>query len=303
MIHNFEVHPTKGLGIRNIDIAATLSCNLQCLGCSVGSNLAVKDGYTLQDRLSWVNNLADMLDRFNMYVDEVVIYGGEPFINSDFLDIFDLAKQRMSKSDIVIYTNGLLIERNESYLERLRDSNVTVRVSSHTQDEKIQKQIIKGVLLLKKHKIKHEITGVSFPVYKPEGERYHWSIPHPMDANGKIHPVNEANYKRSWAACGMKYCTPLYANALWKCTKLAYLKQTLAKTKQLDDPAWQPYLDYKPFALDDPNYDDLIDFFSTGPETVCSMCPNKVVYYDSKPVYKADYEGFDHSKGTSVGDV
>ena len=89
----------------------------------------------------------------------------------------------------------------------------------------------------------------------------------------KIYPYNDNNINDSW-----KYCTcpnpQLYAGMIWKCPIIAYLRETISSTGQLDDPAWEPYLQYLGTPIDAP-IEDLFEIADKTlmPHKMCNMCP------------------------------
>ena len=62
---------------------------------------------------------------------------------------------------------------------------------------------------------------------------------------------------------------------IWKCPIIAYLRETISSTGQLDDPAWKPYLEYLGTPVDAP-IEDLFEMAdqTLTPHKICNMCPS-----------------------------
>ncbi|HHY47014.1 MAG TPA: radical SAM protein [Firmicutes bacterium] len=83
-----------------IVISPTMRCNLHCIGCYAGR-------YTKQQELEF-----EVLDRVvneakDMGIYFIVVSGGEPFVRSDLLDLFE----KHDDVAFMVYTNGTLIDR------------------------------------------------------------------------------------------------------------------------------------------------------------------------------------------------
>lgn len=275
-----------------------LACNLQCFGCNAGSNWGIKDQFTNEQRLTWIDNLASVFDRFKLHTDVIEIVGGEPFMNKSVLEILRHVRNQLPKTKIQFFTNGLLIEHNVRLLSEFRDLGVFMAISLHDARREHLNKITSGILRLKENGISYTIknmTETDLPEQLGGKSLKSWVIPHMPDQEGKIHPHNEEKYLRSWSICTSKTCPNIYDNAIWKCGPTASLRNLLRHSNQLDDAEWQPYLAYKPLRLDDPalDYDTVLEFFSRGPEPVCSMCPAQNTFYAGKPVYRREYDQFD----------
>lgn len=237
----FEHDKKYGIVIPRIVITSLLACNLQCYGCANGSNLGVDDSFSLDEKIRWIENLAKVFNRHKLH----------------------LKDQIFPNTEICLYTNGTLMHRRENIIKELAvfKKKFKVYITVHHNDSNFFKTITKGLFLLKKYDINYEVIGGYFPVLNENPPDF-WQILRPMDEDGKIHPVNQPNYKKSWAICSDKSCPQVYKNALWKCSQVAFLEETLKVTNQLNDEEWQPYLKYKPLVLDDNcTIENLVDFF------------------------------------------
>lgn len=94
---------------------------------------------------------------------------------------------------------------------------------------------------------------------------------------GKIKPWATNDPAGSYAnGCAMPYCHTLVDSKLYKCSWFVVLPQLLSAHNQLQDPDWQPYLNYQPVDLINPTQEQLTQFEKTSRCAVplCDMCTN-----------------------------
>ena len=95
------------------------------------------------------------------------------------------------------------------------------------------------------------------------------------DGSVKYYPHEDGNPSASFEHCTCAN-SQLYNGHLWKCPMVAYLRESLAATDQLEDPEWQKYLGYKPTSINDTD-DALRNSFKevVEPGWICNMCPSR----------------------------
>ena len=285
----------------DITILSTYSCNLQCLGCEINSNYSIRDPFTKQDRLSWLDTLASFSQRTNIKISRMNVMGGEPFLDDAFLDIVDKIRTLFPDTNLEIYTNGLLMERRMDWLERLaKHERISFYITIHKPDESINKILSKPILFLKKNHIPVAVRGINMKGLSSQEDRNFWRMPYRFEEAGmKIAPFDHGDPLMSWTTCAVKYQMHLIDNKLYKCTRLAYLRDALAKTKQLDDPRWQRYLDYEPLDLTTAGIRETGAFAAKTVEKYCEMCDaNNNWIPNDKPVYRKDYAEWFSANGT-----
>ena len=88
----------------------------------------------------------------------------------------------------------------------------------------------------------------------------------------KYYPHEDNNIKESFKHCSCPN-SQLYNGHLWKCPMMSYLRESLDASGQLDDPAWQKYLKYKPTSIDSSDDDIRASFKEVKePTWICNMC-------------------------------
>lgn len=143
-------------------IEVTHRCNLKCAHCYV--NLPADAPETIKKELSY-QEIRDILDQI---VDEGCLFllftGGEPFLRSDFLDIYTYTKKKGLIT--TIYTNGTLLTPHiVDYLQKWPPFSVEITLYGASKEtyEKITgvagsyEQCIKGINLLLEHNIHVEL--------------------------------------------------------------------------------------------------------------------------------------------------
>lgn len=285
--YRHEADGTSHLAVGEITIAVGFRCNLQCYGCSTVSNYKVDDPFILNDRINWLEALANLLSKNNLIVGRICIGGGEPFLSPQTPAIIKKVAAFFPKSMVPhsVVTNGLLVRKNTELLDIIQETGrFEIGISVHKTD----RDSLKEYILLKQ-----ELQRRKIPFYiKVVGNTLPWLLLFNKNDEGKVIPAESDSINASWASCKLKYWAHLHDFKLLKCTKIAYLDRMLTVTKQLDDPQWKKYRDYAGLDCRTADLDDIIKFFSAGPEDICKMCSDKNVFYKSKPLYRNEYDSF-----------
>lgn len=116
-------------------------CNLNCKGCSQYS------GLVKSTKFHDVNSLhMDLLQlkKFIQEIGAIKILGGEPLLHPDLEKIIEKTREVYPKSQISVWTNGLLIKKmNRSFWENVRDNNILIRISHYPELIGKENEIIK----------------------------------------------------------------------------------------------------------------------------------------------------------------
>jgi len=108
----------KKASIKSIVLAITYKCNLRCKMCNIWQELNPGD-----ISLNYIDNLQGL-----KYIN---LSGGEPFLNTNLVDIIKKLKKNNPQSQIIISTNGyardLIIESTKKIIAI--DPNIGIRVS------------------------------------------------------------------------------------------------------------------------------------------------------------------------------
>jgi ABC-2 type transport system ATP-binding protein len=113
----------------DISIPLTRHCNLNCAHCVAFAPL-VKEPWFLS-REEFVKSI-DLLIEKNMPPRRLTLTGGEPLLHPDLVEFLGLSREKLPDSEIVILTNGVLLEKMpEEFFLAVEKLSVVVRVSDY----------------------------------------------------------------------------------------------------------------------------------------------------------------------------
>lgn len=281
-----------GLKLSDVNINSTLRCNLECVGCNSFSDLKVDDGFTTEQRLSWLDDLNDMCKNLSMKIGTFSILGGEPLIDESVIILAEKIRKHWPDSTIDVYSNGLLLNNRMSWSQRFVDIGITLEITIHDLPDKLKAKILGGVMAWrdKGANIRIAGNGKAFDInldnfwqqtFKYEGD--------------KVYPHDHDEPEIAWLNCALRDCHTLHDGDLYHCPITALLPSLLSKTGQADDPKWQKFRRYKPLSLIDATQQDLAAFFSRTPGAICSMCPKNVGRIKYVPAIPQDMDLFDRN--------
>jgi 4Fe-4S single cluster domain len=279
-----------GLKLTDVNINSTLKCNLECVGCNSFSDLKVDDGFTLEQRLSWLDDLNDMCKRLSMKVGSFSILGGEPLLDDSVIMLAEKIRHHWPDSIIDVYSNGLLLSNRISWTQRFSEIGINLEITIHDLPDKIKAKIIGGVMSWRQKGVQIRLAGnsESFDINLDS----FWQQTFIYEGD-KVYPHDHQDPEIAWLNCAVRDCHTLQDGDLHHCPITALLSSLLAKTGQADDPRWQKYLRYKPLSLINATEHELADFFSRTPGSICSMCPKNVGRVAYVPAIPQDMHLFD----------
>ena len=113
-------------------------CNLNCKGCAHFSNIC-DNGYVSIE--SFENDIKLIAKNFNLYYFRIL--GGEPLLHPNILEIMKIARDNLPNTNIVVVTNGLLINKlSPEILQSFVDNNITICISLYEPTYHIIEQIM-----------------------------------------------------------------------------------------------------------------------------------------------------------------
>ena len=279
----------NGLDVVNIKI--TNGCNLSCKGCSHMSQYATASSSIDVDKLK--QDIIAFRQNFNV-LHHVSLLGGEVLLEPRWSEVLSLIEDLyLGSVQVRFYTNGLLLDKNKEAVVQHMLRGSKLRISLHESPEsKVGQQVMKQVALFLEYANKHIENLPSLDVLYSHGRNNLWDIPDKIAASnnyntywtelfyeqgGKLYPYNSDNIELSYQHCPCRNAQ-LYNGRVLKC-QTAYLRDTLAAFEQLDDPAWQPYLQYKGISLHASDEEKAQFYFDQQrPMDFCSMCPKNGHY-------------------------
>lgn len=279
--------PTTVL-IPKLDIHFTNLCNLHCDQCTHLSNFNINKKITIEE-------LKNYYELWNKKIQPIVfaISGGEPFLHKDVEKMICLTKKSWPHSQILIFSNGLLLHKFTNLPLILKKHGITLIVSNHstTNSAKYDKKFNDVVNLLKGWIKKYDIPNLieidgylpdhDTTIYRKENnelveykfinETSSW-LKFYKGYGKEMKPYNDNNVKESWNNCPVgQTCFQLYNGNIYKCAPLAYLPDLHNKFGL--SPEWDHYLSYKPLSPDS-SLKELKKFFAKKEESYCNMCPS-----------------------------
>ena len=109
-ISYFENKNLEELIITSIDVVVTERCTMKCKDCSNLMPYFKKPiNITTENIKKSLNNLSKKV----LFINELRIIGGEPFMNKDIYNIIDICLKIKNFGKIIIYTNATLVPKNK----------------------------------------------------------------------------------------------------------------------------------------------------------------------------------------------
>jgi len=248
-----------------LDIMVAYSCNLSCAGCISLSDFK-REGIEPLSKLqlslhNWKNKISPNI---------ITVFGGEPCIHPDLIEICQLIRNCWPNSILRLITNGYLL-KNFQPTEWFKFSPFEMQISIHRKDHEQEiNDNIKNILIQQKnwqiqvyhnnvgHKqIEWTLPGIS--IYKSVfGE---FVTPYKL-IQGNLTPWN-SDPTIAYGLCASPACPVLYKDRLYKCP-------AVANVIDLTNENW---FDYQSYGVND----DLENFVNNinRPEIVCGQCPGK----------------------------
>ena len=266
---------------RMLSIHSHNGCNMACRGCNHHSGvLAPGSSLPIDDLL---RDIEILLPRIYVW-SHISVLGGEALIEPRTKEVLKLIRDMSEGVYVKIFSNGLLIPQNTDWiLEHMKEGGI-FRISLHIppSDPRIgrtdktgditYKNVRDFIEIAKKEGIDMNLLEISENWDDLWFDLLQWK-------DNKFYPWEDNNVDKSF-----EYCTApnlqLYLGKLWKCPSIAYLRETLVSTGQLDDPVWQKYLNYHATPVDAP-IEELYTMADQvlNPHEICNKCPSDPKWY------------------------
>lgn len=136
-----------------LEVHAADHCNLNCKGCMHFSPLLQGEVFPNFDQFR-----EDIyhLKKFIKHIDIIRILGGEPLLNPNLDKYILLLREVYSFANIIIVTNGILLEKMSNLLcESIRNNNIHIHVSLYPPMEKRKEEIES---FFKRNNVKYRIS-------------------------------------------------------------------------------------------------------------------------------------------------
>lgn len=250
--------------LKRLDVNIAYACNIKCSGCISLSDFPRKGVEPVEEIQTWLEYWHNYLD-----IDVIVLFGGEPLIHPDLLEICKVIRKYYPTSIIRLITNGYLLDNFEPD-SWFQFSPFEVQVSIHRLDhEAIINEKIKKILKTKTGWVtstsslnKHQqikFDKDNFSIYKSKFRNF--VAPYGLDNNTLVPLKSDPN--QAHRICGSPDTPVLYKGKLYKCPPVANLIDYTGEN-------WNNYKSCE-------SVDELTTFVSKigCPELVCSQCPDQ----------------------------
>jgi MoaA/NifB/PqqE/SkfB family radical SAM enzyme len=184
-------------------VYAVQHCNLNCKCCTAFSPIAEKSFLNVE---SYNTDMAKLAELTGNWLSTFYITGGEPLLHPQITDIFSIARQYFSETEIYFMTNGLLLlKMAENFWDTLGRNNITINLSRypiHLDIDKIREKA-------KLYTVRFDyVGGNDVPV------KSMWK--YPLDIEGK-QPL-----KRSYHLCTqINRCVTMKDGIIYPCNTIA----------------------------------------------------------------------------------
>lgn len=280
--------------LRILDIFIGNKCNLSCFQCDTRSDIVKSK--SLDPSMESIKQ-GIVLAREHFTIEHYSLLGGEPLFYMDKItEIIAFIRSLDSTTPILLPTNGKMIDKKSDELAKLISQyNLTLMVCNHFSafDDKtlsnelttdVDKFINKmGLVESKSHLFFDQI--IEDGIYLNSAgqisvffrDQDYFQSHYYMD-NNKPKPFASNDPDASYAnGCCSPFCSFLRDGKLYKCAALATVRTLLAHHDNLDDPAWEKYLNYEPLDLTNCTQEQVADFSNTKYRSIkeCDMCPSQ----------------------------
>ena len=281
---NFQPDPKRKFDkptFRMLSIHSHNGCNMACRGCNHHSGLLAPGSSLPIDDL--LRDIEILLPRIHVW-SHISVLGGEALIEPRTKEVLKLIRDMSEGVYVKIFSNGLLIPQNTDWiLEHMKEGGI-FRISLHIPptDERLGRTDKTGDITYKNVKDFIEIAekeGIDMSLLEISENWDDLWFDLLQWKDNKLYPWEDNNIEKSF-----EYCTApnvqLYLGKLWKCPSIAYLRETLVSTGQVDDPVWQKYLNYHATPIDAP-IEELYAMADEvlNPHEICNKCPSDPKWY------------------------
>tara|TARA_B100000925_G_C21970184_1_gene457499 strand:+ start:124 stop:933 length:810 start_codon:yes stop_codon:yes gene_type:complete len=254
---------------------------MACKGCNHHSGVLSPGSSLPIDNL--LRDIEILLPRIYVW-SHISVLGGEALIEPRTKEVLKLIRDMSDGVYVKIFSNGLLIPQNTDWiLQHMKEGGI-FRISLHIppSDPRIGRTDKRGDITYKNVRdfievAKREGVDMNLLEISENWDDLWFDLLQWKD--NKFYPWEDNNIDKSF-----EYCTApnlqLYLGRLWKCPSIAYLRETLVSTGQVDDPVWQKYLNYHATPVDAP-IEELYAMADQvlNPHEICNKCPSDPKWY------------------------
>jgi len=245
----------------NLELHVAHGCNLSCESCAHYSNHHHAGMLSLAAAREWLLAWNQRLSPR-----QFSLLGGEPCLNSALPQFVWLAREKFPTSEIIVVSNGFLLNQHPRLPVALRGTKTTLHISVHHDSDEYQRKLEPVRELVADWQRRWGIDVSWRDSFENWTRRY-------RGFGKEMQPFDDGDPEASWRSCPAKWCLQLHEGKLWKCPAIAYLGMQDRKYGLGDE--WRPYLEYEPLGPDCSDV-ELWEFVERQTEAVCGMCPARV---------------------------
>lgn len=147
----------KNSKIKTVYLSLTRKCNMSCEFCSSksGPNVDTTGELTYEEIK---NRLIPVLQKISPR--SLILSGGEPLIRPDILDIIDVFYEKLPTVNLVLQTNGLLLNKEMLDTIRTRISYIEVSIEDIFYNESLRQKLCETIDLIKQVGISMQFSYV-----------------------------------------------------------------------------------------------------------------------------------------------
>lgn len=170
-------------------------CNLNCAYCDHFTPLADKNFCKIEDIIEDFKKLKKIFDN----IGKIFIVGGEPLLHPNLLDILEPLRNIYPKSEIVIITNGILLEKqDDNFFNALKKYNIALSMTHYP--------------------LKIDYEGWIKKLNDMGIKSYYFSLNRNKMKKQNLNPKGNNDKKEAFSKCWEKKCHFLRDGKLYICT-------------------------------------------------------------------------------------
>jgi MoaA/NifB/PqqE/SkfB family radical SAM enzyme len=273
---------------RMLSIHTINGCNLSCRGCNHNSSLLSAKSSVDIDQL--IEDIENILPKIYVW-SHVSIIGGEPLLEPRTKEVTRLVRELCygdrgtQPCKVKLFSNGSRLLHEKEWIADEMLKGVIFRLTFHrpsyTQSgKKDWENAYEFIQYLIERKVDIDNNlELSESYLHPDNTPEMWFdlVKYQFNEDGSIkyYPHEDGNPTASFDHCTCPN-SQLYNGHLWKCPMIAYLRESLEATDQLNDPHWKKYLNYTPTSIHD-SEESIRNSFQevVEPHWICNMCPSR----------------------------
>ncbi len=239
----------KQTELKQLEIHLADHCNLNCRSCDHYSPLSKKSFPNFNKMEQDLKHLSKIL---NGKIDNILLLGGEPLLNSDIEKYIVMIRNLFKKSSLKIVTNGtLLLKQKDEFYNCCRDNDILIEITKYP----INFDYSKAVEFLKSKNVKHSFVGTTEIKNKTTHKLS-------LDESGKQDP------KYSFDNCfHSTKCYQYYNGKLFMCPCCAYIHNVNNYFNKKFELCEKDYLEVSKIK----NFQQILDYLSS-PIPFCRYC-------------------------------